>query len=362
MPTVVSMGIRSLVHVVGARSLAHLRSLVRSLVHLRFLVHVGVAAMALGALGFERQAAGSIDRLAGDIEAGRIGVGSRVRIAGTVTGRSTDGSLVYVSDASRAVVLERGDGLATGQRVVVEAQPVRVDGRLRFAVLRIVGSTPGIPPAATPVAPIEVTTGRAAGRRVELTGWVQSVTDASGVPSMHLSLQARHVEAYVPRVPLAELRRHMGNMVRVRALVHEPRRLTTSEAVGRISVDAAEDIVPVGRQLAAPGPRRRLTTIAEARALRPSDAAAAHEVRVIGRATFVHAAWNSLFVQDQTAGIFVLVTENTRAPKVIQPGDELRWRAIPRPATSRRSSPPLKCATAARGHCPGRRPRASSPW
>jgi len=35
------------------------------------------------------------------------------------------------------------------------------------------------------------------------------VTDASGVPSLHLTLQGLHVEAYAPRVPAAALRRHL---------------------------------------------------------------------------------------------------------------------------------------------------------
>jgi signal transduction histidine kinase len=179
------------------------------------------------------------------------------------------------------------------------------------------------PLPATPVAPIEVTSGRAIGRRVELTGWVQNVALASGVPSLHVSLQGRHVEVYVPRVPLPTLRRHMGNMVRIRGVVIEPRILTATEAIGRITVDDAADIQPVGRQDPPPTGHRRITAVADVRALRPADAAAAHDVAITGRATFVHADWNALFVQDDTAGIFVLATETTDAPKGVHPGDLL---------------------------------------
>ncbi len=166
-----------------------------------------------------------------------------------------------------------------------------------------------------------MTSGRALGRRVELTGWVQTVAVASGVPSMHLSLQGRHVEAHVPRVPLATLRRHMGNMVRVRGVVDEPRRLTDTDAVGRVTIDAATDIEPVGTQYPPPAERRRITTAAGVRSLRPSDAAAAHDVAIVGRATFTHASWNALFVQDDTAGVSVLATKTTDAPADVRPGD-----------------------------------------
>jgi signal transduction histidine kinase/ActR/RegA family two-component response regulator len=264
-----------------------------------------------------------LDRLVSDVESGRVASGSVVRLCGTVTGASSGGELVFVSEGARGVALERASGLSPGRHVVVDARPRRVDGHLRFTVLRVVESKPAAPVVARPVGPTEVTQGRAIGRRVELTGWVQSVAVASGVPSMHLSLQGHHVDAHVPRVPLATLRRHMGNMVRIRGVVDEPRRLTDTDAVGRVTIDAAADIDAVGTQYPPPAERRRITTAAGVRSLRPSDAAAAHTVAITGRVTFVNAGWNSLFVQDETAGIFVLATETTDAPKDVQPGDLL---------------------------------------
>jgi signal transduction histidine kinase/ActR/RegA family two-component response regulator len=267
-----------------------------------------------------------VEQLVSRVESGEVSLGSRVRVIGTVTGRSSAGDVVYVSDDRRGLALTGAPQLAVGDRVVVEAEPEKVDGKLRFVARRIVSATPGERPAAMPVATTEVTTGRALGRRVELTGWVQTVTDASGVPSMHLSLQGRHVEAHVPKVPLAAIRRHMGNLVRLTAVVNEPRLITDTEAVGRLTIDSASDIEPVGRQYPPPKDRRLLTHVADVRSLRPSDAAAAHDVEVVGRATFVYANWNSIFVQDGTAGIFVLATETTAKPKDIEPGDLLEVR------------------------------------
>jgi signal transduction histidine kinase/ActR/RegA family two-component response regulator len=264
-----------------------------------------------------------IDRIVTEIEAGRVAPGSRVAIAGTVTGASASGELMFVNDGTGGVALEQATGLPPGHRVVIEAEPRHVDGHLRFTLLRVVESTPGASMTAHPINPLEVTGGRALGRRVELTGWVQTVTVAGGVPSLHLSLQGRHVEAHVPKVPLATLRRHMGNLVRIRGVVNEPRMLTVNEAVGRLTVAAATDIEPVGTQYPPPAERRRLTTVASVRSLRASDAAAAHDVAVTGRATFVMADWNSIFVQDDTAGIFVLATETTETPKNIRSGDLL---------------------------------------
>ncbi len=264
-----------------------------------------------------------IARVVAEVEAGHVAPGHRVALTGTVTGASGNGDLMFVNDGTGGVALEQASGLTPGHRVVVEAEPRRVDGRLRFTLLRVVRSTPGASMAAQPVNPLEVTEGRALGRRVELTGWVQTVTAAAGVPSMHLSLQGRHVEVHVPRVPLDTLRRHMGNLVRIRGVVNDPRVLTANEAVGRITVAAAADIEPVGTQYPPPAQRRRLTTVAAVRSLRASDAAAAHDVAITGRATFVRADWNSIFVQDETAGIFVLATETTETAKGIRFGDVL---------------------------------------
>ena len=288
---------------------------------LRGLLLGGLAAATLTAcLGGDRD---PVEQLLARVESGRVARGSRVRVVGTVSGRSNTGDVVYVSDDRRGLALIGAPQLATGDRVVVEAEPRTIDDTLRFVARRVISVTPGPPPAATPMATIEVTSGRALGRRVELTGWVQTVTDATGVSSMHVSLQTRNVEVYVPNVPLAAIRRHMGNMVRVRAVVNEPRHLTPTEAVGRLTIDRLADIEPVGRQHPPPHDRRRLTNAAAVRSLNPADAAAAHDVAIVGRATFAYPSWNSIFVQDHTAGIFVLATVATDKAKEITAGDLL---------------------------------------
>jgi signal transduction histidine kinase/ActR/RegA family two-component response regulator len=318
---------------------------------------VAVRAAALTGLVLAAARCGTRDgdqlaRVVGDVEAGRVAAGASVRLAGTVTGSSPTGDLTFVSDGTRGVALEGAPALGPGTHLVVEVRPHRVEGRLRFAVTRVVDRTAGTPLAALPVSPAEVIDGRALGRRVELTGWVQTVTDASGVPSLHLTLQGLHVEAYAPRVPAAALRRHMGNMVRIRAVVGEPRRLAGGQEQGRLSIDSDADIEPVGRQHPPPLERRRLTRIADVRALRPPDAAAAHPVAVSGRVTFVQPAWNSLVVQDESAGIFVLVTETTARPKTLHPGDRVEVDGHTAPG----DFAPIITATAVRVREPGALP------
>ena len=67
-----------------------------------------------------------------------------------------------------------------------------------------------------------------------------------------------------------------------------------------------------------------MTSLAQIRAMAPADAAAGHDVEIVATATFVHAGWNSLFVQDATAGAFVFSTEATDVPKAaMHPGDLL---------------------------------------
>src|SRR4051812_2852001 len=87
----------------------------------------------------------TLDRVLADVDAGHLPPGGRVRLAGVVTGTSHGGDLVFVSDGPRGIALERASGLVVGRRVVVEAEPRRVDGRLRFTMLRLLESSPGTP-------------------------------------------------------------------------------------------------------------------------------------------------------------------------------------------------------------------------
>ena len=274
------------------------------------------------AAGARARRADTLDAVVARVDSGHVEAGG-VRLIGVVTGTSPEPGLIFVSDATRGVAVETAAGLEPGRQVVIDAKPHRVDGRLRFAAVGLVDSRPAALPPALPIAGIEVTTGRAVGRRVQLTGWVQSVFESGGLPAMHLSLQGLQVEVLVRHAPLEALRRHMGNMVRLQAVVCEPRGMGASDVMGRVVVDGARDIEPVGPQFPPPRELRRLTTAAAVRNLRPSDAAAAHPVEIVGRVTFVHAPWNSLFVQDETGGVFVLAPEIGMTPKGILPGDRL---------------------------------------
>ena len=275
-----------------------------------------------GAAGGCARRADTLDDVVARVESGHVDAG-RVRLSGVVTGASPEQGLIFLSDGTRGVAVEKAAGLEAGRQVVLDAQPHRVGGRLRFAAIGLVDSRPAALPPAGPIAGIEVTTGRAIGRRVELTGWVQSVFESGAVPAMHLSLQGLQVEVLVQHAPLETLRRHMGNMVRIRAVVCEPRGTAANDVMGQVVVDGARDIQPVGPQFPPPHEQRRLTSAAAIRNLRPSDAAAAHPVEIVGRVTFVHPPWNTLFVQDETGGVFVLAPEVGMTPKGIAPGDRL---------------------------------------
>jgi signal transduction histidine kinase/ActR/RegA family two-component response regulator len=286
----------------------------------------GVAAAALlVVLACSRCGSGTepLDRVVEEAAAGRIPPGRTVRIAGTLTGTEPSLGLTYISDGSRGLALERAPGLAVGSRIVVDATPRPIEGGVRFAVVHVVSTAPGPELPAVPVSPRDLTSGRAVGQRVELTSWVQTVEAHGAMPLMHLSLQGLHVEAAIAHGDATSLRRHLGNLVRIRGVVNEPRRVSSLESKGRITILTESDITPIGRESSPPVARRHVSSIGAIRAMAPADAAAGHDVDVVATATFVHAGWNSLFVQDATAGIFVFSTEATDAPPAMHPGDLL---------------------------------------
>src|SRR5215207_1322305 len=85
---------------------------------------VALAAVALAALGVIGCAARDpIDRVVIDIEAGRVTPGTRIPIAGTVTGTSGNGELMFVNDGTGGIALEQASGLTPGHHVVIEAEP-----------------------------------------------------------------------------------------------------------------------------------------------------------------------------------------------------------------------------------------------
>ena len=276
---------------------------------------VAAAATLLAILASGRCTSGPepLERLVAEIEAGRIPPGRTVRIAGTVTGTEAGLGLTYVSDGHRGIALEqaqrprrrqprrrRCDAASRRRRPALHRGPGRLHGPGRRAAGRA-GFARGPDQRPRP---------RAAASSSRC--WVQTVEAHGAVPLMHLSLQGLHVEAAVERGDATALRRHLGNLVRVTGVVNEPQRVSSLESKGRLTIDAESDITPVGRTSSPPIARRRVTSIAAIRAMSPADAAAGHDVEVVATATFVHAGWNSLFVQDATAGIFVLLDRGHR--------------------------------------------------
>ena len=63
-----------------------------------------------------------------------------------------------------------------------------------------------------------------------------------------------------------------------------------------------------------------LTHVADIRSLSPELAALRHPVRLTGVITYHFPAWNELFVQDETSGIYVVLTNQ---PPDVQPGDRI---------------------------------------
>ena len=90
----------------------------------------------------------------------------------------------------------------------------------------------------------------------------------------------------------------------------------------RVVLASPNDLETVAeRRSAAPHARRLLTSAAAIQGLPPSEAAAAHPVRVRGVITVNDPAWTVLFVQDETSGIFVFTRSLEHPLPACRPGD-----------------------------------------
>jgi signal transduction histidine kinase/ActR/RegA family two-component response regulator len=243
------------------------------------------------------------------VDAGRVPDGSRVRVTGVLTHYDPARQLAFVADDERAVAVHTGrDALpaVAGQGVTLEASLRRQTDRTHLADPTILSVTAQTIQTVVLTDSADAINGRMIGRRIEITGSVQAASIRDGRVLLALTNQGVQLDADVLPPERLDARSLIGATVRLRGVVVPIDGATGSATATRMVITSPADVERLETQSARVAPRRLVASAAAVQALPAKEAAVGHPVRLRGRVTSYDPAWSVLFVQDETAGIFVL--------------------------------------------------------
>jgi signal transduction histidine kinase/ActR/RegA family two-component response regulator len=265
-----------------------------------------------------------IDVLLTNVEAGRIPSGSRIRVTGVVTYADPDRNLAFMADGDRAIAVHPGSrGLAAtpGQRVTLEAQ-VQVAGlKVYLTDPTVLSFRPETVPTVMLTDSADAINGRMAGRRIEVVGGVQAATTKEGRLLLTVTSHGVQIDVEVRRPEQLDPRSLIGTDVRLRGVVVPMNDSGSAATAGRLVVTSRRDFESIDRHAGGHVTRRLFTSAAAIQALSAGASTAGHPVRMRAQITVVDPAWTVLFVQDETAGIFVMTRSLHKAMPECRPGD-----------------------------------------
>jgi signal transduction histidine kinase/CheY-like chemotaxis protein len=270
----------------------------------------------------DRPTAG-VEALVADVEAGRLTAGTQVRVSGVVTYDDGERRLAFVSDAKRAIgVATTAGGLGglVGRSVTLDARLARGDAGLHLIDPVVLGSEASVFPAIAVADGADVFTPRVLGRPVELAAQVRAAAVRDGRLFLTVTSHGVELKAEVRDPGHVDGRALVGADVRLRAVPTPPIAAAGIPPPGRLVVASMRDVQALGGQ--GEQPRSGLLTSAAAvQALSAEEAAARRPVQLRARVMVHDPAWSLLFVQDATAGIFVVTRGMGRPMPACRPGD-----------------------------------------
>ncbi len=271
-----------------------------------------------------RGPAAGVEALVADVEAGRLNTGDHVRVTGVVTYDDAERKLAFVSDSKRAIGVATGAGGLgglVGRTVTLDARLARGDAGLHLSDPTIVGSEVSVLPAIAVADGADVFTPRVIGRPVELAARVQAATPRDGRLFLSVTSHGVELSAEIRDPGTVDGRALVGADVRLRAVSTPADPAAGIPSPGRLVVASMRDVQTLGGTGLPPDGARLLTTAAAVQALPLEDATARRPVRILAQVLVHDPAWALLFVQDATAGIFVVTRGMAQAVPACRPGD-----------------------------------------
>ena len=166
----------------------------------------------------------------------------------------------------------------------------------------------------------QVLDGRRDGRRVEVRGTMREAAMAQGRLRGVLQADGAPLVVWVRSGSVSDALGLVGQEIRVRGVPLRATAAARRRGESELFVDTLGR--PAARQSARPWPSTVITDAAGIRRLSGFDTSLRHRVHLRGVVTYVDPAWRLVFVQDETAGVFVN-TEGTSLPFTAGDGVEI---------------------------------------
>ena len=260
------------------------------------------------------------------LPAAEAATGRPVRLTGRVTFFDGEWRLLALEDATGTVLVDPGDdGYLTeeGTDLVLQGKTAVREGQALVAspVIETRGRHPrAVGPLTTLPA---VVGGRHDGRRVEIRGVLEEAKMAQGRWRGILRADGQPLIVWVRSGSVSDAVGLVGQAVGVRGV---PLRATAAARQRRESelfVDTLADLLLVHPPAVA---STVITDAASIRRLSNFDSALRHRVRLRGVVTYVDPAWRLVFVQDDTAGVYVNTQNGPPVAAVV--GDDVEIQGV----------------------------------
>ena len=251
----------------------------------------------------------------------QAGESPSVRLAGVVTLLDSETGRLFVQDATGGAAVDHPP-----EHALVPGDVVTVSGTARFAGPDgpVIVGTPSFTKVGASDLPEPGRIRFAAlsadvcdGRLVEIDGLVADATRWNGQLRIELTEAGRRLDVRVLAFPLLRMQAMVGSRLTVRGVCIPSPLTDTNIADYRLLVGAFEQLTLSAETRAAvqlPTDLPLLTRTVDIRSLSPEHADRHYPVRLRGVITYVDAAWNMMFLQDATGGIYV---EAKGAPAVV---------------------------------------------
>ena len=239
-----------------------------------------------------------------------------VRLAARVTYVDQGWGLYIVTDGSSAVQVQPASiesMMFEGSRLEILGHTSDGNGQPVVVFDRLLRARREAPDAARPVAPADMLAGRLDGQRVRMTGTVASAHVQHARLRLDLDAGGEQVVVWLRQGSLSDSTALVGQAVSVSGVPFRHSQAARDDRRSELLADSHPELVRAGTTtpaapLVAPAPHvasRTFTTAAGLRRETERDALLGVPVRLRGVVTYFDPAWRLMFVQDDSAGIFV---------------------------------------------------------
>jgi signal transduction histidine kinase/CheY-like chemotaxis protein len=236
-----------------------------------------------------------------------------VRLAARVTYVDRGWGLFIVTDGTAAVQVQPAtdrEMLFEGSRIELIGHTGDSDGRPVVVIDRLVKATRQAPDAPLPAAASELLGGRLDGRRVRVTGVVTAARVQHARLRLDIDADGRQVVAWMRQGSLSDATPLLREPVTVTGVPFRHSQSTRLRGHSELLADGHPELIrveaaAVAIQQPAKAGAHIYTSAAALRSETSREALLGAPVRLHGVVTYFDPAWRLMFVQDDSAGIFV---------------------------------------------------------